>query len=96
MYSKYGVITNDVSYYINLLVRIAHIICNHLLSLFSMKLTVCVQTNSDMRVVLVHRFRKEPRTGREIWTLNGSSMSKFGFTFLVSFIKQSSILLKER
>jgi hypothetical protein len=26
---KYGVITNDVSDYINLLVRIAHIICNH-------------------------------------------------------------------
>jgi hypothetical protein len=25
----YGVITNDVSDYINLLVRIAHIICNH-------------------------------------------------------------------
>jgi len=25
----YGVITNDVSYYMNLLVRIAHIICNH-------------------------------------------------------------------
>jgi hypothetical protein len=30
MYStKYMVITNDVSDYINLLVRIAHIICNH-------------------------------------------------------------------
>jgi hypothetical protein len=27
--SKYGLITNDVSYYMNLLVRIAHIICNH-------------------------------------------------------------------
>jgi hypothetical protein len=27
--SKYRVITNDVSDYINLLVRIAHIICNH-------------------------------------------------------------------
>jgi len=27
----YGVITNDVSDYINLLVRIARIICNHLL-----------------------------------------------------------------
>jgi len=27
--TKYGVITNDVSDYINLLVRIAHIICNH-------------------------------------------------------------------
>jgi hypothetical protein len=26
---KYRVITNDVSDYINLLVRIAHIICNH-------------------------------------------------------------------
>jgi hypothetical protein len=25
----YGMITNDVSDYINLLVRIAHIICNH-------------------------------------------------------------------
>jgi len=25
----YGVITNDVSDYTNLLVRIAHIICNH-------------------------------------------------------------------
>jgi len=25
----YGVITNDVSDYVNLLVRIAHIICNH-------------------------------------------------------------------
>jgi hypothetical protein len=25
----HGVITNDVSDYINLLVRIAHIICNH-------------------------------------------------------------------
>jgi len=25
----YGVITNDVSDYINLLVRITHIICNH-------------------------------------------------------------------
>jgi len=28
----YGVITNDVSDYISLLVRIAHIICNHPLS----------------------------------------------------------------
>jgi hypothetical protein len=27
---KYRVITNDVSYYINILARIAHIICNHL------------------------------------------------------------------
>jgi hypothetical protein len=26
---EYGVITNDESDYINLLVRIAHIICNH-------------------------------------------------------------------
>jgi hypothetical protein len=26
---KYGVIINDVSSYVNLLVRIAHIICNH-------------------------------------------------------------------
>jgi hypothetical protein len=26
---KYRVITNDVSNYINLLVRLAHIICNH-------------------------------------------------------------------
>jgi hypothetical protein len=26
---KYGVIINDVSDYINLLVRVAHIICNH-------------------------------------------------------------------
>jgi hypothetical protein len=30
---KYGVITNDVSDYINLLVKIAHIICNHSLYL---------------------------------------------------------------
>jgi len=29
--ASHGVIANDVSYYINLLVRIAHIICNHLL-----------------------------------------------------------------
>jgi len=29
----YGVITNDVSDYVNLLVRIAHIICNHLILL---------------------------------------------------------------
>jgi len=28
---NYGMITNDVSDYINLLVRIAHIICNHTL-----------------------------------------------------------------
>jgi len=28
-YDTYGVITNDVSDYINLLVRITHIICNH-------------------------------------------------------------------
>jgi hypothetical protein len=28
-YTIYGVITNDVSDYMNLLVRIAHIICNH-------------------------------------------------------------------
>jgi hypothetical protein len=27
--AKYGVITNDVSDYIDILVRIAHIICNH-------------------------------------------------------------------
>jgi hypothetical protein len=31
LYIQKGVITNDVSDYINLLVRIAHIICNHAL-----------------------------------------------------------------
>jgi len=30
-YTSYGVITNDVSDYINVLLRTAHIICNHLL-----------------------------------------------------------------
>jgi len=44
------VITNDVCDYINLLVRIARIICNHRVYLFAEEIEACAE--SDRRPVL--------------------------------------------
>jgi len=46
------VITNDVSDYINLLVRIAHIICNHPLDLFS----YVIESQFHAFCIMVHKF----------------------------------------
>jgi hypothetical protein len=44
--SEYNVITNDVSDYIRLLVRIAHIICNHTLYSYTSHVTLYEQLKS--------------------------------------------------
>jgi hypothetical protein len=54
--SMYGMITNDVSDYIHLLVRIAHIICNQLLSL----------KHNIIIVTVIHEIKIRYKQGRSI------------------------------
>jgi hypothetical protein len=57
--TKYRVIANDVSGYINLLVRIAHIICNHpiywlsyeILTLLSVKNLTSIGTSTIVKLL---------------------------------------------